>query len=176
MCWVGIMYFYASSSTSSTYKLRLSSCRPIPPSPQVPLTFLSSKWDPMERFQLLLPDPVVAHMAAKRFGSLTPGFWGAQVGGGAERGAEGERKGAAAEQHVGKSVPVGPGCCWGSSGRGARPGGSQGKGGGVEGAPETGVGCGRVSRRTGSAVRRCSTAVLAGAWRCGGLRQAGVTP
>lgn len=46
---------------------------------QVPLTFLSSKWDPMERFQLLLPDPVVAHMAAKRFGSLTPGFWGAQA-------------------------------------------------------------------------------------------------
>ncbi|GLI67691.1 hypothetical protein VaNZ11_011955, partial [Volvox africanus] len=45
----------------------------------VPLCFVCSKWDPMEKFQLYMMPPLVDQCAFKRFGKITPGFWGKQA-------------------------------------------------------------------------------------------------
>ncbi|GLC38497.1 hypothetical protein PLESTM_000734500 [Pleodorina starrii] len=42
----------------------------------VPLVFMCSKWDPMEKFQLYMQSPLVDKCAFKRFGKIKPGFWG----------------------------------------------------------------------------------------------------
>ncbi|GFR44268.1 hypothetical protein Agub_g5473 [Astrephomene gubernaculifera] len=46
------------------------------PAISVPIAIMSSKWDPMEKFQLLMNERPLGHSAFKRFGKLLPGFLG----------------------------------------------------------------------------------------------------